>query len=139
MTCKTLDECVLKDDLTEVFAAIREADVLVMASPVHFGEVAYQLKAFIERTYCFVKPDFLINPQPSRLRPGKKLVFILTQEEPDESEFAATYSRYEYFFRWCGFHDNHLIQASGESATGDVVASAKVMKLAEETAKRTVA
>ena len=48
MTCKTkLDRCVLKDDLTEVLDAVREADVLVLATPVYYGEVSSQLKAFI--------------------------------------------------------------------------------------------
>ena len=35
MTCKTkLDKCVLKDDLAEVLDAIRNAEVLVLATPI---------------------------------------------------------------------------------------------------------
>src|SRR4030067_2638916 len=48
MTCKTkLDRCVLKDDLTEVLEAVREADVLVMATPIYMLDIAGELKGFI--------------------------------------------------------------------------------------------
>ena len=46
MTCKTkLDKCVLKDDLAEVLDAIRDAEVLVLATPIYFAEISSQLKA----------------------------------------------------------------------------------------------
>jgi multimeric flavodoxin WrbA len=80
MTCKTkLDRCVLKDDLSEVLDAVRETDILVMATPVYYGEVSSQLKGFIDRTFSFLVPDYTTNPNPSRLQSNKKLVFIQTQ------------------------------------------------------------
>jgi len=139
MNCKALGHCVLEDDLTAVLEAVRDADVVLMASPLHFGDVTYHLRALIERTNCFLEADYLTSPQPSRLRPGKKMVFILTQERPDESLCADVYSRYEYFFRWCGFHDNHLIRACWESHMGDTESTAHIMKLAEDSAKQIVA
>ena len=79
-TCKTkLDRCVLKDDLTEVLESVQRADTLVIATPVYYADVTGQLKCFIDRTYSFLKPDYITNPSPSRLAPGKKLVFITTQ------------------------------------------------------------
>lgn len=98
MTCKTkLDRCVLKDDLTEVLDAIREADILVLATPTYFADVSSQLKSFIDRTYSYLVPDYLTNPNPSRLSPGKKLIFIQTQAQPDENQFDDIFSRYDYF------------------------------------------
>lgn len=41
---KGLEECVLQDELTEVLAAVREADCVVLASGVYFGERTSQLK-----------------------------------------------------------------------------------------------
>ena len=38
MACKTkLDRCVLEDDLAEVLDSIRDADVLVLATPVYLS------------------------------------------------------------------------------------------------------
>jgi len=78
--CKTkLDRCILKDDLTPVLEAVKNSDVLVIATPTYYGDVSGQLKCFMDRTYSYLKPDYITNSQPSRLAPGKKLVFIITR------------------------------------------------------------
>ena len=134
MTCKTkLDRCVLKDDLSEVLDAVRETDILVMATPVYYGEVSSQLKGFIDRTFSFLVPDYTTNPNPSRLQQGKKLVFIQTQGHPDEAQFNDVYPRYEFFFKWYGFNENYLIRACGVTEKGDIETRAEVLKLTDET------
>ena len=73
MACKTkLDRCVLEDDLTDVLEAIRETDVLVLASPVYFWDVSSQLKAFIDRTFSYLVPDFITNPEEIPSFTGEK-------------------------------------------------------------------
>ena len=140
MTCKTkLEKCVLKDDLAEVLDAVRQADVLVMASPIYYGEISSQLKAFMDRTFSYLVPDYPTNPKPCRLAPGKKLVFILAQGHPDENLFADVYPRYDYFFKWYGFEQTHLIRACGVFDKGDAESREDILKLAEETVDKIVA
>ncbi len=135
---KGLDRCGLKDDLTEVLVAVQEADVVVLASPVYYGDVTSQLKGFIDRCYSYLKPDYLTNPEPSRLGP-KKLVMVLTQGNPDESLFADIYPRYDFFMKWMGVTESRLIRACGIGpATIDAVPE-KVLRQAEETARTLVA
>ena len=63
MACKTkLDRCILEDDLTRVLDAVREADVLLLASPVYYGDLSSQMKSFIDRTYSYFVPDFHTIP-----------------------------------------------------------------------------
>lgn len=139
MACKTKsEECVLKDDLKEVLSQVRQADVLVMASPIYLGEVSSPLRAFIERTYSFFTPDFLTNPNPSRLSPGKKLVFIQTQGQPNEKLFGDVFPRIEPFFKRYGYAERHLIRACGVRKPGEVKDRAEVMDLAERTAQTLV-
>lgn len=109
---KELERCVLNDDLSEVLNAVQEADLVVMASPVYYGDVTAQLKGFIDRTFSYLKPDYLTNPQPSRLGP-KKLLFVLVQGHPDEKLFADIFPRYEGFLKWMGFNETRLIRACG--------------------------
>ena len=140
MTCKTkLDTCVLKDELAQVLDAIREADILVMATPIYYGDVSSQLKAFIDRTFSYLVPDYATNPNPSRLASGKELVFIQTQGQPDESQYADVFPRYEYFFKWYGFDNCHLIRACGVMDKGEVETREDIMNLAEETARKLLA
>jgi multimeric flavodoxin WrbA len=137
MACKTkLDRCVLEDDLTEVLDAVRDTDVLVLASPVYFWDISSQLKTFIDRTFSYLVPDFITNPVKSRLAPGKKLVFILAQNNPDPSSFTSIFPKFDYFFKAYGFVESHLIRAFGVGEPGEVETHGDVMMLAEETAKK---
>lgn len=136
MACKTkLDKCALEDDLTEVLEAIRGTDVLVLASPVYYWDVSSQLKAFLDRTFSYLVPDFRTNPQKSRLSPGKKLVFILAQNNPDRDSFRDIFPKFDYFFKAYGFVESHLIRAFGVSEPGEVQTHEDVMELAEKTAE----
>jgi multimeric flavodoxin WrbA len=111
--CKTMaDACVMRDDLAEVLAAVQEADLVVLASPVYYGEVSGQLKSFIDRTFSFLVPDYITSAYPSRLNP-KRLIFVLTQGHPDEELFADIFPRYQNFLKWQGFTDIRLVRACG--------------------------
>ena len=137
MACKKkLEKCAVKDDLAEVLEAVQESDVLVMASPVYFGDVSSQLKACIDRMYSFLKPDYVTNPSPVRLAPGKTLVFALAQGHPDEKLFSDIFSRYDYFMKWYGFKESHLIRACGVRDAGDIETRQDILTLAEEIARK---
>jgi len=133
--CKKGKEyCVLNDDLSAVLTAVQEADAVVLASPVYYGEITAQLKGFIDRTYSFLLPDYLTNPKPSRFSP-KKLVFVLVQGHPDEALFADIFPRYEQFLKWMGFDEVSLIRACGIGpGTVDAVPE-HALRQAEEAAK----
>jgi multimeric flavodoxin WrbA len=135
MTCKTkLDRCVLQDDLTEVLDAVRETDLLVMATPVYFSDVTFQMKGFIDRLYSFLTPDYRSSPEKSRFAPGKKLVFIQVQGRPDENKFADVFPRYEEFFDWYGINERYLIRCWGVRDLGEIKGRKEVFQRAEEVA-----
>jgi len=137
MACKTkLDRCILKDDLEPVLDSLREADVLVLTTPVYFADLTAQLKGFIDRTYSYLVPNFFNNPNPSRLSPGKKLVFIQTQGQPNEKLFADIFPRNEAFLKWHGFKENYFIRGCGVRNPEDILAKAEVLKQAEEVARK---
>ena len=136
--CKTtLDICVLKDDLTEVLAAVADADLVLMATPVYYGEITSQLKGFMDRTFSYLVPDYRSSRQPSRLTP-KKLVFVLTQGNPDEALFADIFPRYEKFLKWEGFTEARLIRACGIGPGSFDEAPEAALRLAEKTARELV-
>ncbi|WP_298436106.1 flavodoxin family protein [Geobacter sp.] len=128
------EQCVLQDDLTEVLSAVQEADAVVLASPVYYGDVTAQLKGFIDRCYSYLKPDYLTNPQPSRLSP-KKLVFVLVQGHPDEALFADIFPRYDGFMKWMGFTDSRLIRTCGIGPASVDAVPEEVLRQAEEAAR----
>jgi multimeric flavodoxin WrbA len=116
LACKTKqDECILEDDLTEVLAAVKSADVLVLASPVYFGDLSGQLKCFFDRTYSLINPDF-----SSRLPAGKKAVLVLVQGMPDATQFDDIFPRYKRWLKLYGFDPIYLLRGVGVRNLGDI-------------------
>lgn len=137
MVCKTkLDRCVLDDDLTQVLDAVREADLLVMATPVYFGDITSQLKGLIDRMYSFLAPNYRMSSEKSRLGSGNKLVFIQVQGRPDENKFTDIFPRYGEFWDWYGIKERYRIRSWGVREAGEIVKDKKVFKKAEALASQ---
>ena len=68
-------ECVQKDGMQEVYDGLKNADMLVLASPIYYHGLSGQLKCAIDRLYAIGKPEFLL-----RL---KKVAMILSSGDPD--------------------------------------------------------
>lgn len=137
MACKTgSDKCVVRDDLMGVLDAVANADVLIMASPIYFGEISGQLKSALDRFYSFLTPDYMSNPNPSRLAPGKKCVFVLTQGNPSEDEFNV-FPKYERFFTWFGY-EMYVLRGLGARQKTDTAENSELMKQVEELARKLV-
>ncbi len=127
--------CVVEDDLTTVLEGVHRADVLVLATPVYFGDISAQMKGFVDRTRSFIRPDFRTNPKPSRLPPGKRLVFIQTQAEEEATTHDDIFPRYDFFFRWFGFNDSILIRACGVDDRGEVSKREDVLQQTDRAAE----
>lgn len=138
LICKTkLDHCVLKDDLTEVLDSVFWADTLVIATPIYYTDVPGQLKCFIDRTYSFLKPDYITNRFASRLEPGKKFVLIITQKQlPDR--FADVPKRYASIMKWYGFTESHIIRATDVGFETTLAELEPYLHQAEETARKII-
>ena len=55
--CRYEKPCIQKDDFNSLVPKIKEADLLVFASPLYFWTISSKIKAFIERFYCIAKED----------------------------------------------------------------------------------
>ncbi|MBI5543900.1 MAG: flavodoxin family protein [Deltaproteobacteria bacterium] len=134
LQCKTrLDRCVLEDDLTAVLDATRQADVLLLATPVYCGDLSSQAKGFVDRCFSFLKPDYLTSSVPHRLAPGKRLVFVQAQGFPEQVH-GDLFPRYAAQLRWLGFEDPRLIRVCAPQAPGLPAARERWMQQARETA-----
>jgi multimeric flavodoxin WrbA len=51
--CEKTGECILKDDMPTGYKALKDADVIVFASPIFFDHITAQAKIFIDRLYSF--------------------------------------------------------------------------------------
>jgi multimeric flavodoxin WrbA len=135
---KKSDKCVVIDDLTEVLEAVRNSDILVLASPVYYGDVSAQLKAFIDRNYSFLVPDYVNAAKIHRLEGDKTLVMILTQGSPDKDSFKDIFPKYSTFYQWMGFQKSELIRACGVMEPSDLKHREDIFQQAEELAEKLI-
>ena len=134
MACKTKrDTCILEDDLAPVLNAVKEADLLVLASPVYFGDLSGQMKCFFDRTYSYINPDF-----STRVPPGKKAVVVLVQANPDPAQFADIFPRYERWLKLYGCDPIHLLRAVGVREPGDIASQTTALDAAAALARELV-
>ncbi|MDR2301204.1 MAG: flavodoxin family protein [Deltaproteobacteria bacterium] len=105
MGCKTKKEfCVLRDDLTRVLSSAAGADFVILTSPIYIGDISSQLKGFVDRAYSWLNPDYLNASVRSRVKSGKKLLFIVTQGHPELGAYKKTIDNYlGYFGNFHGF------------------------------------
>ena len=49
--------CVQKDDMIQIYAAVRECDVIVMASPLYYWNMSGQLRTAVDRLFALEEGD----------------------------------------------------------------------------------
>lgn len=67
--------CIQKDDMREIYDLLREANMLVLASPIYYHGISGQLKCVIDRFYSILYPK-----APGTL---KKVAMFLSSGDPD--------------------------------------------------------
>ncbi|MFH1169259.1 MAG: flavodoxin family protein [Chloroflexota bacterium] len=56
MVCKEKEYCPIDDDLLPLYAKAKEADAIILATPVYFGSATALMKAFMERAAYIARP-----------------------------------------------------------------------------------
>ncbi|MCL4439713.1 MAG: flavodoxin family protein [Firmicutes bacterium] len=56
--CRGVEECSIKDDMQSVYVDIKEADAIVIGSPIYFGQVTAQTKLLMDRLYPMIDSPF---------------------------------------------------------------------------------
>ncbi len=96
--------CVQKDDMQEVYEFLKEAEMLVIASPIYYHGISGQLKCVIDRFYSAAYPV-----RPAKL---KKIAMILCSGDADMYKGAA-FSYEGDFLDYLGLQDMGIITVAG--------------------------
>jgi multimeric flavodoxin WrbA len=55
--CKKSHRCVVRDDMFRFYDLAPETDVIVLGTPIYFDHITAQMKAFLDRLYCYLDLD----------------------------------------------------------------------------------
>ncbi len=61
INCASLKKCAHNDDAVKILDKFREADGVILATPVYYYNTSAQMKAFIDRNYFFYKHQIPYN------------------------------------------------------------------------------
>lgn len=112
--CRYGKPCVQKDSFNDLVPKIKNADLLVFASPLYFWTLSSRLKAFIERFYCIAEED--PNPPLGRYEkyPVKDCALLMTAADDFFWTFDQAVSYYRFaLVNYIGFHDKGMLLAGG--------------------------
>ena len=111
MACENGD-CVIDDDGNDIIKSLLDADVLVFATPIYYGQMSAQAKAFVDRFYQ-------ISRNENKSLEGKKVVTIFTQAQP-ENVFGDYIDSFKVMpFGYMGMEVIGNVTAMGTSSKGD--------------------
>jgi multimeric flavodoxin WrbA len=122
--------CVVKDDMQELYAEMRDADAIILGSPIFYGEITGQMKCFMDRWYALRDKD-----RKLRIPPGKKALFIITQGADGEERYSHTVKRLDKVLRSYEMEPVMLV-APGVERLAEVKERPELLKLAHEAGKR---
>lgn len=97
-------ECVQKDDMQAIYGLLKEAEMLVLASPIYYHGISGQLKCAIDRFYSAAYPA-----KPPKL---KKVAMILSSGDADMYD-GAMFSFQGDFLGYLGLENMGVFTAHG--------------------------
>ena len=58
LSCQKTNKCVLKDDVADIMAKVKEAEVIVYATPIYYYEMSGQMKTLLDRLNPLYTSDY---------------------------------------------------------------------------------
>lgn len=103
--------CVQKDDMEQIYPAYKEADVVVLASPLYYWTISGQLKCAFDRLFAVAECD------PSYTNPRKESALLMAAEG---NGFEETVYWYDRLMGHIGWKDWGKVLCGGVMAVGDI-------------------
>ena len=82
LSCQKTGKCVLKDDVADIMAKVKETEVIVYATPIYYYEMGGQMKTLLDR----------LNPLYSGDYNFRDIYLIATAADDGDATFDKAYS-----------------------------------------------
>lgn len=82
LSCQKTNKCVLKDDVADIMAKVKEAEVIVYATPIYYYEMCGQMKTLLDRLNPLYSGDYIF----------RDIYLIATAADDGDTTFDKAYS-----------------------------------------------
>ena len=104
--------CVQRDDMNQIYPAVKECDVIVLATPLYYWNMSGQLRTAIDRLFALEEGD------GNLLRGhGRASALLMAAEGSGFEDVVAYYDHLMEHLRWNNL--GHVL-AGGNGAVGDI-------------------
>ncbi len=134
--CEETGECVLKDDMTDIYRLLRQTDHILVASPIYFWSLPGRFKCMIDRCQTFWRTKFVLKQRVAANPSGIKRVgaFISCCGLPKgDVMFPPAEKTIKAFFNCLDVELKYTLYSSGMDAPTSILERTDVLERAYET------
>jgi multimeric flavodoxin WrbA len=136
--CDETGECIINDDMTEIYPEIRTADRIILASPIFFFTVSAQTKILIDRCQSFWCEKYLLRKPISEGEFGRKGLLLLAGGMKKEIGIQCAETTVKAFFRTISVPGHNTLWYLGVDAKGAILEHPTALKEAFEAGRKLV-
>lgn len=136
--CDDTGVCVLRDDMDDIYNAIREADRIILASPIFFFGLSAQTKAMIDRCQSFWCEKYLLKKPIPEGPFGRKGLLLLVGGMKKEEGCKCSEVTARAFFRTTSVPEHTTLCFLGVDAKGAILEHPTALNDAFNAGKRLV-
>ena len=137
--CKKTFKCVIEDDMQKIYPLILDADGVILGSPTYFYNVSADIKAFLDRCYCFEVFDDKDRSVWMGIHEvlGKKYAAVIAAcEQYNDEDMGCTAEVMRKSLEALGYRVVDTVKAFGFFKAGQVLQSEKVTAEARQAGER---
>jgi multimeric flavodoxin WrbA len=136
--CEETGVCVLKDDMDEVYDAIRGADRIILTSPIFFFALSAQTKKMIDRCQAFWCERYLLKRTIPGGQYGRKGLLIMVGGMKRDDGIHCGEVTAKAFFRTISVPRHETVSFLGIDAKGAILEHPTALKDVREIGKKLV-
>ena len=115
--------CVQRDDMVRIYPAVRDCDVIVLASPLYYWNLSGQLRTAVDRLFALEEGD------GNLLRGRGRASALLMAAEGNGFEDVLTY--YDHLVKHLQWNNLGHVLAGGNMDAGDIQGKAEIRQARE--------
>lgn len=137
--CKDTLKCVINDDMQKIYPLLLEADGIILGSPTYFYNISADMKAFIDRCYCFeifAEDDRSCWMGVNEVLGGKYAVVIAVCEQHDENDMGFTPAAMSKPLEALGYRVVDTVRVLGLFKTGEAAQNNQALERSRQAGEK---
>jgi len=136
--CDNTGTCIIKDDMDEIYEAIREAHRIILASPIFFSGLSAQSKVMIDRCQALWCEKYLLKREIPQGIYGRRGLVLLVGGMKKDTGIKCGEAQATAFFRSISIPVHEALGFTGINKKDEILNHPEILKKSYEAAKRLI-